>query len=149
MKKQIAVIGSSECNNSIFNDAVEVGKLIADKGYVLVTGGRGGVMEGACKGCKMNGGKTICILPGKNKIDANKYCDYTILSGIGEMRNFLVVQSADTVVAISGGYGTLSELSIAEKQNKIVYLYKPSKVTEMLKDKITVINNLGELRELL
>jgi hypothetical protein len=82
---------------------------------VLVCGGLGGVMEAACKGAKAAGGLTVGILPGSSRQDANPYVDIPIVTDMGEARNVLVVQSAQAVIAVSGEYGTLSEIAHALK----------------------------------
>ncbi|MCK4543933.1 TIGR00725 family protein [candidate division WOR-3 bacterium] len=147
--KQIAVIGSSECTTDIYNDAVRIGKLIAKKGYILITGGRGGVMEAVCKGVKEENGTTLCIIPSINKSEANRYCDIVLPTGIGEMRNFLIIRSADIVIAIDGGYGTLSEISIAKKMDKKLLIYKPSYMVSAICDNIHIINSIAEICSIL
>jgi len=93
--------------------AREVGRAIADAGAVLVCGGLGGVMEAACRGAHDGGGLTVGILPGLDRAEANRYVDVAIPTGLGEVRNALVVRAADAVVALSGEYGTLSEIALA------------------------------------
>jgi uncharacterized protein (TIGR00725 family) len=109
----IAVIGGHKATNKYLKIAQEVGCLIAQNGWVLVCGGREGVMEAACRGAKSVGGTTVGILPSLNGEDANKYVDIKIPTGMGYARNFLVVRAAQAVVAISGEYGTLSEIAFA------------------------------------
>jgi uncharacterized protein (TIGR00725 family) len=87
---------------------------------VVVCGGLGGVMEAACRGAKDAGGMTIGILPGTDRSAANPYVDVAIPTGLGEARNALVVRAADAVIAIGGGYGTLSEVAFALKAGKRV-----------------------------
>jgi len=93
--------------------AREVGRAIADAGAVLVCGGLGGVMEAACRGAHDGGGLTVGILPGLDRAEANRYVDIAVPTGLGEVRNALVVRAADAVVALSGEYGTLSEIALA------------------------------------
>jgi len=116
----IGVIGASQCSTGIYQIAENVGRLIAKRGGVLVTGGLGGVMEGASKGAKEEGGITVGILPGFNASDANKYIDIPIVTGLDHARNVLVVRSSQALIAISGEYGTLSEIAIALKTGKPV-----------------------------
>ena len=116
--KYIAVIGGHQCSPEIARVAEEVGKRIAEKGATLVCGGLSGVMEAACRGAKQGGGKTIGILPGHDKADANKYVDIPIITGLGYMRNNLVVKNADGVIAIDGKEGTLSEIAFALQMKK-------------------------------
>lgn len=83
-------------------------------------GGLGGVMEAACSGAQGAGGTTVGILPGLDRSEANAYVDVAIATGLGEARNALVVRAADAVIAIGGGYGTLSEVALALKAGKRV-----------------------------
>jgi uncharacterized protein (TIGR00725 family) len=87
---------------------------------VIVCGGLGGVMEAACRGAKDAGGTTIGILPGADRAAANPFVDVAIPTGLGEARNALVVRAADAVIAVGGGYGTLSEVALALKAGKRV-----------------------------
>jgi uncharacterized protein (TIGR00725 family) len=110
---QIGVIGDSSPSMKGRRLAFEVGKRIADAGCVLVCGGLGGVMEEACRGAKSACGITVGILPGNDSSAANPFVDIVITTGIGEARNVLVVKSCLSVIAIEGGYGTLSEIAFA------------------------------------
>ena len=111
----IAVIGASQCSKEIAQIAEDVGRELAKRGVTLVCGGLGGVMEAACRGAKMEGGLTIGILPGTSRHDANPYVDIPIVTGVGEARNVIVVRSAQAAIAVSGEYGTLSEIAYALK----------------------------------
>ena len=112
-KRFIAVIGGSECSPQEARLAEEVGRELARQGVVLVCGGLGGIMEAACKGASSEGGVTIGILPGGSRQTANPYVQIPIVTGLGEARNVVVVKSAQAVIAIGGGYGTLSEIGHA------------------------------------
>ena len=114
----IAVIGGHSCSPDIARIAEEIGKTIARLGATLICGGLGGVMQAACKGAKSCGGKTIGILPGHDKKEANPYVDIPIVTGLGYMRNNLVIKNADVVVAIDGKEGTLSEIAFALQMKK-------------------------------
>ncbi len=116
----IGVIGSSSCTTEEKITAFETGKEIAERDRVLICGGLGGVMEEASRGCYKEGGTVIGILPGNKRSEANPYVTYALPTGLGEVRNFLVVRSSDVLIAIAGGYGTLSEIAIALKENKHV-----------------------------
>ncbi len=111
----IAVIGDGFCSPETARLAEAVGRQLADAGATLVCGGLRGVMEAACRGAKSAGGLTIGVLPGRDRRDANPYVDIPIVTGMGEARNVVVVSSAQSVIAISGGYGTLSEIAHALK----------------------------------
>jgi len=118
---QIAVIGKEECTDEEYEAAETAGRLIAADHAVLCCGGRGGVMEAACKGAKEKGGTTVGILPDTGK--GNPYLDVVVRTGMGYGRNVILVESVDAVVAIGGGYGTLSEIAIALKAGKNVFGY--------------------------
>ncbi|MFC1904882.1 TIGR00725 family protein [Chloroflexota bacterium] len=109
----IAVIGGGQCSKEEAQIAESVGRELAKSGAILICGGLGGVMEAACKGASSEGGVTIGILPGDNYQAANPYVQIPIVTGIGYARNVAVVKSARAVIAISGSYGTLSEISHA------------------------------------
>jgi uncharacterized protein (TIGR00725 family) len=117
----VAVIGASDASPAQREQAEAAGRRLAELGAVVVTGGRGGVMEAACKGAKDGGGRTIGILPGDDRADANPFVDVAIPTGLGEMRNALVVRAADAVVAIGGAWGTLSEIAFARRAGKPVF----------------------------
>ena len=112
-KKFVAVIGGSQCSPEEARLAEEVGRELARRNAILVCGGLGGVMEAACKGSSSEGGMTIGILPGDSRQAANPYVQIPIVTSIGYARNVAVVKSAQAVIAISGSYGTLSEISHA------------------------------------
>ena len=116
----MAVIGSASCSPEVAELAEGVGRQIARSGAVLVCGGRGGVMEAACRGAKAEGGTTVGVLPGTDRQEANAYVDIPIVTGLGEARNAIVVRTADAVIAVSGGYGTLSEIGLALKMGRPV-----------------------------
>ena len=111
----IAVVGSGEADDQQAWLAEEVGAALAEAGAVVVTGGLGGVMEAACRGAKSRRGCTLGLLPGTDRAAANGWVDIAVTTGLGELRNGLVVRSADAVVAIGGGSGTLSEIAFALK----------------------------------
>jgi len=112
-KRFIAVIGGSDCTPEEARLAEEVGRELAKKDAILVCGGLGGVMEAACKGASAGGGLTIGILPGGSRQTANPYVQIPVVTNLGEARNVIVVKSAEAVIAIGGGYGTLSEIGHA------------------------------------
>ena len=109
----VGVIGSGRCDRADASLAYELGGLIAEEGWTLVCGGLGGVMEQACRGARSKGGITLGILPGDSRAEANPYLSYSVVTGMGEARNVLVVKSSQAVVAVSGAYGTLSEIALA------------------------------------
>lgn len=116
----VSVIGGSTCSKKHAKIAYELGALIAREGWILICGGREGVMKAACRGAKDNGGLTVGILPSLDGKDANPYVDIKIPTGLGYARNVLVVRSSQVVVAINGKYGTLSEIAFAFNEARTV-----------------------------
>lgn len=116
----MAVVGPGHCPLPVAEQAEAVGGGLAEAGVSVVCGGLGGVMEAACRGAKAAGGLTVGILPGDDREAANEWVDVALPTGLGEARNALVVRSADVVVAVAGGYGTLSEVALALKTGKPV-----------------------------
>ncbi len=116
----IGVIGASSCSAEIAELAEAVGREIGKRGVVLICGGLGGVMEFAAKGAKEAGGLTIGILPGTSKEEANCYIDIPIVTGLGHARNIIIAHSSDSLIAIAGEHGTLSEIAIGLKLKKTV-----------------------------
>jgi hypothetical protein len=110
-KVRIGVIGGASPDAQALETAFKVGKLIAEKGAVLICGGLGGVMEAASQGAKEAGGMTIGILPGNNPDQANPFIDIPIATNMGHSRNSLVALNSDVLIAINGQYGTLSEIA--------------------------------------
>jgi uncharacterized protein (TIGR00725 family) len=115
-----AVVGASRASEAEQRDAYEIGRGIAAAGVHLVCGGRGGVMAAACRGAREAGGLTIGLLPGLDRDQANEWVQVAIPTGLGELRNGLVVRSAEVVVAVGGAYGTLSEVALALQAGKPV-----------------------------
>ena len=109
----IGVIGSRSCPAEIATLAFETGRLIAEQSWILVCGGMGGVMEQACRGAQSAGGITLGILPGNSRAESNPYLSYSIVTGLGEARNVLIVKTSRALIAIAGSYGTLSEIALA------------------------------------
>jgi len=109
-KKQVVVIGSSD-DNRFLDEARAIGAFVAEREYVLITGGRGGIMEAASQGAAERGGIVIGILPGEDKNGANSHCGIVIPTGLGYARNAVNVLAADVAVAIGGSFGTLSEIA--------------------------------------
>jgi uncharacterized protein (TIGR00725 family) len=107
------VIGSGDAGAELLRDAELVGRRLGEAGAVVVCGGLGGVMEAACRGARAAGATTIGLLPGSHRAAANEHVEIAIATGLGELRNGLVVRAADTVVAVGGEYGTLSEIGFA------------------------------------
>jgi uncharacterized protein (TIGR00725 family) len=116
----VGVIGPGEASAAELAAAEEVGAQLADLGAAVVTGGLGGVMEAASRGAKSRRGLTIGLLPGLDRSEANGWVDVAIATGLGELRNALIVRTSDALVAIGGGAGTLSEIGFALKLERPV-----------------------------
>ncbi len=119
-KKRVAIIGSGSPDTSQYPVAKELGLGLAQAGLDVVCGGLGGVMQAVCEGVQQGQGYSIGILPGQDTQEANPYVSCAIATGLGPMRNYLVVLNSDLVLAFSGGPGTLSEIGLARKIGKTV-----------------------------
>ena len=120
-KRLIAVIGASEGSAEDLKNAREVGGLIAEKGFALICGGLSGVMEAVSRGASEKGGTVVGVLPQGDVSSANAHVTIPIATNMGHARNMVIVHSADAAIAVGGGYGTLSEISIALKLGKPVF----------------------------
>ncbi len=147
----IAVIGARSCDQQVYEQAFQSGQELARRGYTVICGGLGGVMEAVCKGARTAGGRTVGILPGDNPAAANPYVDIAIATGLGPGRNLIIIHSAKAVLAINGRYGTLSELAFALQLNKpvvglgtwnisekIIAATSPQQAVELISKLITV-----------
>ena len=122
MPVQVTVIGSGAEGEE---PAEEVGRLLAQRGVVVVTGGRDEVMAAAARGAKAAGGVTLGILPGETREEANEWLDYVVVTGIGHARNLAVVASGDAVIAVGGRWGTLAEIGFARVLGRPVVVLEP------------------------
>jgi hypothetical protein len=113
MTAYVAVVGTSTATPEQATTAEAVGRRLAERGAIVVCGGLGGVMEATARGAHAAGGIVVGLLPGRDRTEANGYLTVALATGLGEMRNPLVVRSADAVIAIGGAYGTLSEVAFA------------------------------------
>jgi uncharacterized protein (TIGR00725 family) len=111
----VAVVGPGEATAEQVAQARAVGAGLGNAGAVVITGGLGGVMAAACQGAAEAGGATVGILPGNDRAAANPWVGIAIATGLGELRNGLIVRAADSLIAIGGAYGTLSEVALALK----------------------------------
>jgi|TARA_B100000315_G_scaffold226809_1_gene234057 hypothetical protein len=135
MLKQIAIIGSAKkISQEVELMAEELGRGIAKSGAVLISGGRKGVMEASCRGAKKEKGLVVGILPNTSD-QANQFVDICIATGMGNARNVLNVNSADAVISVCGGSGTLSEIALAlNAGKKVVAMRLSGGVSSMLAD---------------
>jgi hypothetical protein len=114
---QVSVIGSGREWDEA---AEEVGRLLAERGCTVVTGGLDEVMAAAHRGAKAAGGTTVAILPGEDRSAANRWADHVVVTGIGHARNLAVAASGDAVIAVGGSWGTLSEIAFAQRLGRPV-----------------------------
>jgi uncharacterized protein (TIGR00725 family) len=119
---QVSVIGSGAAHERV---AEVVGRLLAERGCTVVTGGGGEVMAAAARGAKTSGGTTIAILPGERAEDSNQWSDYVVVTGIGHARNLAVVASGRAVIAVGGSWGTLAEIGFARRLGRPVVILEP------------------------
>ncbi len=118
--KYIGVIGANSCSAEIVRLAEEVGKEIARRGGILVCGGRGGVMDAAARGASAAGGLVVGILPGSDRKEGSPHLSVALATGLGNARNAVIASASDVLIAIDGGFGTLSEIGLALKMGKRV-----------------------------
>lgn len=118
-RKQVLVVGygKDHCTDVAYQAAYQVGLELAKCDVILITGGLGGVMEAASRGAREGGGFVIGIIPQDDKAMSNAYCDAVVATGIGFARDFVTAYSADAIIVVGGGAGTLIEL-LAAYQNK-------------------------------
>ena len=117
-RRLVAVCGESDPQTSLADLAFELGRGIAQRQAVLICGGLTGVMEHAARGARAGGGLTIGLLPGDDPDEANEYVDLAIATGLGHARNAILARTADGVVALGGGLGTLSEIALALRNRR-------------------------------
>ena len=118
--RYVAVVGSGTASGEQYEQAREVGRLIAERDGIVVCGGLSGVMEAAARGATEAGGTAIGILPDEDRRRQNRYLSYSVATGVGQARNLTVVCSADVTISVGGGYGTLSEIGLARKVGRPV-----------------------------
>jgi uncharacterized protein (TIGR00725 family) len=119
---QVSVIGSGVERE---HSAEEVGRLLAERGCTVLTGGGGEVMAAAARGAKRAGGTTIGILPGERREDAAEWIDHVVVTGVGHARNLAVAASGDAVIAVGGSWGTLAEIAFARRLGRPVVILEP------------------------
>jgi uncharacterized protein (TIGR00725 family) len=116
----VGVIGAGRCDAATAALAEEVGREIALRGGILICGGRGGVMEAAARGAQAAGGLVVGILPGTSRREGNPYLTVALPTGLGDARNAVIACAADVLIAVAGGFGTLSEIGLALKMGRPV-----------------------------
>ena len=123
-RRRIAVIGGREASEEALQFAYDIGRKIAEKNAILFTGGAFGVMEAASKGASEAGGTVVGILKEDNISKMNAYVEIPIATGMGDMRNSIILRSVDGAIAVAGGYGTLSEFAFARGYEVPVVAFK-------------------------
>jgi uncharacterized protein (TIGR00725 family) len=118
--RYVAVVGSGTAFGELYEQAREVGRLVAERGAIVICGGLSGVMEAAARGATEAGGTAIGILPDEDRRRQNEHLTYSVATGVGQARNLAVVCSGDVVIAVGGEYGTLSEIGLARKVGRPV-----------------------------
>ena len=131
--RYIGVVGTSDDSASeACALAEEVGRLLAGRGAIVVTGGLTGVMAAACRGAVSAGGMTVGLLPGMSRSDGNPFLTVSVPTGLGELRNGLIVRSSEALIAIGGGWGTLSEIALAARTGvPVIGLQIPFRLPEL------------------
>jgi uncharacterized protein (TIGR00725 family) len=118
--RYVAVCGTSEATEEERTVAQEVGRLLAEAGAVILCGGLGGVMQAVSEGASAAGGTVIGVLPGRDRDAANRSLTFALATGLGEGRNYVLASAADGLIAIGGGWGTLSEIALARRLGRPV-----------------------------
>lgn len=113
MNLYVGVAGASQPHPSLLPIAETLGRCLAETGAIVVCGGGTGVMTAVCRGAQAAGGTTVGLLPGGDRATGNPYLTVALPTGLGEGRNVLLVRASDALVAVGGGFGTLSEIALA------------------------------------
>lgn len=132
---RIAVCGTSQADQIELALAEAVGLALAQAGVLVLCGGLGGVMEAVCRGACQGGGASIGVLPSRDAQSANPFVGIPIATGLGEARNMVLINSAEAVIAIGGGWGTLSEIALARRAGLRViglHTWQPSGSTALV-----------------
>jgi len=130
-KPAVAVVGpGTDVPDELLDEARDVGRLLAQRGAIVITGGLGGVMAAASHGAREAGGEVIGLLPGRDRASANEHVTIAIATGLGQARNALVVASADAVISVGGSWGTLSEIALAHRAGTPVVCLRGWQITD-------------------
>lgn len=139
-RRAIAVVGPSDADDALRETAYAVGKLLARRGAVVMTGGLGGVMAAASQGAHDADGLVIGLLPTSEPADANEFVDVAIPTGLGELRNGLLVRSVDGVIAVGGSWGTLSEIALAMRTGTPVVCLLGWKISDQAGARVNLVS---------
>ena len=141
IKQPVGVIGTGNPNDEEYNTAYNIGYILSSCGFKIICGGRGGIMEAACKGVYENNGTSIGLLPELGMENCNKFVSIPLTTGIGLSRNVLIVSSSLFLISIGGSYGTLSEISYGVQFEKKIFSFFPSNDL----DKIETLSSIDDL----
>ena len=144
--KRVSVFGGRDIQSDIYQDTIEIGERLADEGFIIFCGGGKGVMEAISKGVKNKNGVVVGILKGEDIVEGNSHLTVSIATGIGIARNAILAYNCDAAIAISGKYGTLSEIAYAFQLEKTVIGYNTWDIAPIIKadSPIDVIDKLKE-----
>ena len=144
--KRVSVFGGRDIQSKIYQDTIEIGERLADEGFIIFCGGGKGVMEAISKGVKNKNGVVVGILKGEDIVEGNSHLTVSIATGIGIARNAILAYNCDAAIAISGKYGTLSEIAYAFQLEKTVIGYNTWDIAPIIKadSPIDVIDKLKE-----
>ena len=143
---RVSVFGGRDIQSEIYQDTIEIGERLADEGFIIFCGGGKGVMEAISKGVKNKNGVVVGILKGEDIVEGNSHLTVSIATGIGIARNAILAYNCDAAIAISGKYGTLSEIAYAFQLEKTVIGYNTWDIAPIIKadSPIDVIDKLKE-----
>jgi len=122
--RRVAIIGAREASQAGLDFAFALGKLLAEKGMLVYTGGASGIMEAACKGVRAGQGIAVGILKESDLSGANEYINIPVMTGMGDLRNGIIIRSVQAAIAIEGAYGTLSEIAYTLGDSKPVLAFR-------------------------
>ena len=125
MTRYVGVIGPAAATDHQVRVAVEVGRWLAEAGVVVVCGGLGGIMAAVCEGARAAGGVTVGLLPGNDRTEGNPHLSVSLPTGLGQLRNGLIIRSSQAVIAVGGSWGTLNEIAMARRAGVPVIVIDP------------------------
>ena len=138
-RRYVGVVGpGTGAGAELVEQAVQVGRLLGSQGAVVVTGGLGGVMAGAARGCTEAGGTSVGLLPGEDRAAANPYLTLALPTGLGELRNGLLVRASEVIIAVGSSWGTLSEVALARRSGVPVVLLEAPDLLDLARAELSV-----------